>query len=74
MSDHYSISKSYNKRGKNVITLNTGMKQPSQTHSRFGESAPKSEYSYGGSEAKRKKYVDEGDYEDQNYDSNDPLS
>lgn len=67
MSDHYSISKSHNKRSKNIITLNTGMKQPSQTYSRLGESAHKSEYSCGASETKRRKYADEGDYEDQNY-------
>lgn len=69
LSDHYSVAKSHYKRGKNVITLNTSMRQPSQNLSRLGESVNKSEASFGVSE-KRKKFEDEDDYEDQNVDRN----
>jgi len=44
------------------------MNPPNYSQSKLGESANKSEISYG-SENKRRKYMEEGDYEQDDYNS-----
>lgn len=67
MSDYYSISKfNTGKRGKNIITLSTGLNQHNYSQSKFGESGNKSEISLG-NDNKRRKYMEDGEYEQQNF-------